>query len=142
MSYRTLLSLVSVGTLVIALTGCGGGTGPLPDAETSAVEGVVYLPADRGATEVFAADAAAQNPEPAAYCNVVCERERDRHRLGSTSTDGQGRYRFEGLPRGQDVTITAELPSGEQLRTRLRLRNRFHRVEISEGTATRLGGQQ
>ncbi len=137
---RSCLAMVCTSVLVALVSGCGGGSSPVSDVDTSTVEGVVYLPADGGMMEVAMADGS-DAPEPAANCQVTCTRERNRRRLRSTTTDGQGRYRFEGLPRGQEVSITADLPNGEQLRTRLRLRNRIHRVDISEGTAARLRGQ-
>ncbi len=138
---RSCLAIVCTSVLLALLTGCGGGSGPVPDAGTCTVEGVVYSPADSGTMEAAMADGS-NAPEPAANCQVTCTRERDRRRLRTTTTDGRGRYRFEGLPRGQEVSITADLPNGEQLRTRLRLRNQLHRVDISEGTATRVRGQQ
>jgi hypothetical protein len=138
---RASLAMLSISALAALLCGCGGGTGPAPEGDTSTVEGVVYLPADAGALEAAMADGGGAR-DPAADCQVTCTRDRDRRRLRATTTDGQGRYRFEGLPRGEDVTITAELPNGDQLRTRVRLRNRIHRVEISEGNAQRIRGQQ
>jgi hypothetical protein len=141
MCCRFSFAMLSISALAALLCGCGGGTGPAPEGDTSTVEGIVYLPADAGALEAAMADPATPC-DPAVDCPVTCTRDRDRRRLGQTATDGQGRYRFEGLPRGEDVTITAELPNGEQLQTRLRLRNRLHRVEISEGNARRIRAQQ
>jgi hypothetical protein len=138
---RSCLAMVCTSMLVALVGGCGGGGSPVSDAGTSTVVGVVYLPADGGTMEVAMADGS-DAPKPAANCQVTCTRERDRRRLRTTTTDGQGRYRFEGLSRGQEVSITADLPNGEQLRTRLRLRNQIHRMDISEGTATRVKARQ
>ena len=132
---RHALAIVCVTVAAAVLGGCGGGSG-VPDAgDTCSVEGVVYLPGPEVATDL-AVDAPVDGPEPAVYCNVICKRDRDRRRLQSTTTDGRGRYRFEGLPRGEDVTIAAELPSGEQLQTRLRLRNRIHRADLTAPGST------
>jgi hypothetical protein len=129
MSHHTIPIAVGIVALGAILAGCGGGSGP--DAGTATVEGVLYLPADSSVVNVAdVGGAAAREPEPAADCPVICTRDRDRRRLRSTTTDTQGRFRFEGLPRGESVTIEAELPGGEQVRTRLRLRNRTHRLSM------------
>jgi hypothetical protein len=93
-------------------------------------------------------DKAAQG-DPVPDCDVTVERVRDRQQLAAGRTDGQGRYRFEGLPTGDDVLVRAQLRSGELLQTRTRLRDRTCRADVTEdttlvatawGTVDRAGG--
>ncbi len=128
-----LMGVLMLVAMVGLMAGCGGGGSSVPAVGTSSVEGTVYEPAT--ATRAVADSAAGPNQGvPAGDCLVVAERARDRQRLRSTRTDAGGRYVMEGLMLGEDVLISAELPSGEQLMARLRIRNRQHQADITEDT--------
>lgn len=121
---KILVILLLVSTLVTTglLAGCGGASSGAPDVT---LMGVVHEPA----AEVSALTAAAT---PAGNCQVIARQARTQAQLGSTRSDAQGNYTLSGLPLGEDVEITAALPSGDLLRTRLRLRDQTCQADLTE----------
>ena len=118
---------IVVGALVAA--GCGGGgeaLGPVPSGTT--LEGLVSTSGLSPAANVDVAQV------PAADCQVTVERARDGWQIADGRTDDQGRYRFTGLPAGEEALVRARLRSGERLRTRLTLRDGTCRADVNEET--------
>jgi len=122
-----------LGLLAVVLGGCGGGTGggsePESVAQSASVQGTVYAPSVSAA-----AAGQGQTGSPAGDCQVTARRLRDGKSLGTTRTDGAGRYRLQGLPAGEEAVIDAVLRTGERLRTRLRLQDGSCTANVDEDT--------
>ncbi len=132
-----LMMTVAVAALVVA--GCGGGGGDAI-APTSGVTltGTVLT---SGMVTASAVDKQA-GEAPVPDCPVTVERLRDRQRLDEGQTDGEGRFRFEGLPAGEQLTVRAHLGNGEELQARVQLRSGNCQAEVSEATTLAAACQQ
>ena len=95
--------------------GCGGGGEDLVGSAGTTLEGTVYT---SSISTAAAENGAAAQGTPVPDCEVTVERVRDRQELASGRTNDEGRYRFEGLPTGDDVLVRARLRSGELLQAR------------------------
>ncbi len=126
----TMLLVASSVAAGLLVGGCGGGGEQVASAG-STLAGTVY---SSSVSPAAAGNDKAAQDAPAPDCEVTVERVRDRQELASGRTDGQGRYRFEGLPTGDDVLVRAQLRSGEVLQTRTRLRNRACQADVTEDT--------
>jgi hypothetical protein len=132
---NALIGAVAVAAMALALSGCGGGGSQLSEdpgtVGVSTLEGTVYAP-DAG-TALFTAqmdDTGQAVPD----CPVVVVTEEGRRQLASGRTDGQGQYRFRGLPSDVIVIVEARVPGIGELLSRVRLEEGGSRADIDEAT--------
>lgn len=126
--YQRIIPVISVLALIALIAGCGGGGGGEAAVPTSSLQGTVY------AEGVATSQVNAPQGEPVPDCPVEAVRARSGQRLGQTTTDEGGRYRFEGLHAGTDTEVRAQLRDGRRLMTRTRLHEGNCQADVDAGS--------
>jgi len=131
MRRATLVLACGLAAAGLLAAGCGGGGVGVTGTDGAVLEGTVY---SSGVSPASTGDTKAAQGDPVPDCDMTVQRARDRQQLATGRTDAQGRYRFAGLPAGEDVVVQAHLRSGDLLQTRLRLRDGTCQADVTEDT--------
>lgn len=126
--HRKIIPVVCMFAIIALVAGCGGGGSEEAVSNTTTLEGTVY------AEGVTTSQADGPQGQPVPDCPVEAVRARTHQHLGQTTTDEQGRYRFEGLNAGEDVEVRAHLQDGRQLMARTRIQQRTQEADVDADT--------